>query len=109
MTFRSKPTSVVVLVDSELNRWLERQKPVLDADTARKLARAAKSDFTWAAEDSMFDAGVMGRFASLRREDSVARRRRGAWAFFLSIVVALISTPLAVAVLTAIFPAGVVL
>jgi hypothetical protein len=100
MTIKEKPSSVVVVTDRQLLRWLSSLPVVLTPRQIAVVAAVSARPGTWhrTPAASLNAAFLQSEFAALRALVDRARRRRAGWIFGL-----LIGVPLLLAALSAYF------
>lgn len=100
ITVREKPSSVAVVTDRQLLRWLNGRPNVLTPMQVSVIAAAAIRPETWHQNPpvSADPAAVQYEFAALKTLVDRARRRRAGWVLAL-----LIGAPLVLATLSSIF------
>lgn len=91
---RERPEDVTVLAETQLTRWVKRQKPRLDQTQLSTLAELVCNAPTWTSEPS--PPADTSAFADLRREVTTAHRVRMLWG------AALLVTALGIVIPTAI-------
>jgi hypothetical protein len=80
ITIRERPTDVAVLRDTELVRWLNRLPTTLDNEARGRITAAVTRRESWDGGHGPAPEVDEAAFADLRREVTVARRVRVAWA-----------------------------
>lgn len=92
ITFKERPTDVVVLREGELTRWLKRRRPVLEPSVRERLATIVGRRETWMPQPAAPASHDVTAFAALQREVVQARRVHVFWgicAFITSVGVAI--------------------